>query len=725
MDEKKQEKLPIDAKLLSDAVIELNISKRSVGLYPADHPITRESVEKAFDHLKRLFDIRGSITIGIAKDTLLIDEYALDRKNPVFKEFALGIHGKGIAAITFYSGLAMEELLAFHGIMTSRESPAGRALVELGERKGLVHIKLTPIDLSGLGFAEGRVREDGSDVDMWANYIAGLLDGTLAEGDAEGVILNTLPTDIASFMNERDRSGHDHVETYDRVIAAYLKRREHPRIRSELLSNFISLVDNLRPELKQQFLKRAFMHPSMEPGEAEGVMADLSREDLEKIIKVFGEQPTVVPESLRNLLDKLNMSKNDRDLFNRLPGEKAVLDDILIDENILKLFGEDHFQAFVPGDYRHELELMLKGGRFQQVKMGEEAAKECRPEIIEWKSYELLIELSEADLVTRDDYLRILGEITRIVNDLLETGRFAELTEIYNAVYSHALAGRFRDEAASMLEYFFHSETFIKKMTAQIKIWGRLDREGVQRLVNVQKNYLIAPLFEALTEERDAAVRKFLLLVLIGLGRDAVVEAVRRLNDSRWYVVRNMIYIIREAEGIKYVQHIRRFARDENKRIRMEAVRTLIHLKAPDAMSYLKLCLKSDDADLRDPAVRLAGICRYREAVPYLLDLLNRRAVLGAEADFKISIIKALGEIGDPAAIASLVQICKSTSILHNPARERLKVEIFRSLSRYPRDELAPLLKEGTASRDKEIRTISEALLGGRGDREAEDGKDI
>ena len=82
MEEKKREKLPIDAKLLSDAVIELNISRRSVGLYPREHPIARESIEKAFEFLRKLFDLRTSITIGIAKDTLVIDEYTLDRKNP-------------------------------------------------------------------------------------------------------------------------------------------------------------------------------------------------------------------------------------------------------------------------------------------------------------------------------------------------------------------------------------------------------------------------------------------------------------------------------------------------------------------------------------------------------------------------------------------------------------------------------------------------------------------
>jgi len=71
--EEKEDKLPLDATLLSDAVIELNISRRSVGRYPPEHPIVRTSIEKALTHLQNLFAIRASITLGIGQDMLVVD----------------------------------------------------------------------------------------------------------------------------------------------------------------------------------------------------------------------------------------------------------------------------------------------------------------------------------------------------------------------------------------------------------------------------------------------------------------------------------------------------------------------------------------------------------------------------------------------------------------------------------------------------------------------------
>lgn len=87
----KGDRIPLDAKLLGEAVIELNISRRSVSLYPKEHPITREALNRAYQFLQKLFELRPEITLGIAKDSLIVDEYTLDRKNPVFKEFNVAI----------------------------------------------------------------------------------------------------------------------------------------------------------------------------------------------------------------------------------------------------------------------------------------------------------------------------------------------------------------------------------------------------------------------------------------------------------------------------------------------------------------------------------------------------------------------------------------------------------------------------------------------------------
>ncbi|MBI5639707.1 MAG: HEAT repeat domain-containing protein [Nitrospirae bacterium] len=714
MEEEKTEKLPIDAKLLSDAIIALNISRRSVSLYPSDHPITRDSLEKAYQSLEKLFELRSTITLGIAKDVLMIDDYVLDRKNPVYKEFAAELHSKGIAAVTFISGLSIVELLQLHEMIVSRDAPVGQSLAEQIEKRGFNCIRLTPLDLSKFRFVEGGRRESATEATIWENYIYGLLEGKLTDNDAETMIINIPPEDIAGFINNRmaeDVSG----ESYDRVITTYLKRKEHSGIKPEMFTRFMSLVENLSPDLKRQFLTRAFNRPSLDTGEVEKLVGQLTSESLDKIIVLFREHSSIIPDSIRNLLDKLKISKAPKDFFDGEDGSQALIDDIEIDDNIRGLFREDHFRAFVSEDYKRELERMLKGTGTRTIMFMEEIEKECNDNVIDRKFSDLALELLETDTLSREDYLSLLTPILENVDNFLQTGRFTEVSEIYNTIYSQALSGRFREEASGMLDYYFRSKTFIERFIEAVKIWGRHNREGVLRLANVQKRYLLDPLFDALTDENDPAVRRFLLQVLGSLGSDMLAEAVKRLNDKRWFVVRNMIYLIREAGDIKYARHIRRFAKDPDNKICVEAVKTLMHFRTPDAFSHVKLYLQGEDPEMKEQLVRLAGQYKYTEAVPYLLELFKKKNILGTESYYKTSLVKALGEIGDPRALPDLMKLYRSKTFLYKSALEDLKTEIFRNLQNYPPDAAAPLLEAGLKSKNSEIRSICEKLMAGKG----------
>ena len=117
MPQETKEKLPLDAKLLSEAIIELNISARNISIYPEGHPSVDLSIDKAYAFLKKLFEIRDTITLAVARDTLIVDHYYLDRKNLVYREFALILFNLGIASITFYSGITKEEIIHFHKII--------------------------------------------------------------------------------------------------------------------------------------------------------------------------------------------------------------------------------------------------------------------------------------------------------------------------------------------------------------------------------------------------------------------------------------------------------------------------------------------------------------------------------------------------------------------------------------------------------------------------------
>ncbi len=172
-----------------------------------------------------------------------------------------------------------------------------------------------------------------------------------------------------------------------------------------------------------------------------------------------------------------------------------------------------------------------------------------------------------------------------------------------------------------------------------------------------------------------------------------------------------MLILIRETGGKIYLKKIKPFARHENIKVALEAIRTLLHFNSVDAISHLKILFKNDNPDIRTEAIRLAGIYKVKEVLPVLHELLEKKDILGTESYYKIPIVKALSEIGDPSSIKHLINVYNSKSLLYRSSLEELKLEIFRTLHRYKKEVIKPLIEMGMKSKNKEIVSICENLL--------------
>lgn len=706
MKEARRENLPIDVRLLSDTVIELNISRRNVGLYPPGHAMVKESIERAFDLLGKLFELRSEITLGVVKDQLVIDEWTLDRKNPVFKDFALSLHAKDIAAVTFLKGLTREELTGFHEILTAKDSPNGGGVVQLAEQKGITHIMLSPLDYSQLGFIEGALAEEGDSNRVIEDYVFALLEGRLAENDAEGLLLDVPSEAVAGLINS-SMSPNAGGETYDRVITAYLKQKGHQGLSKKSFEKFLSFVNNLSPALKRQFLTRAFSHQSADIGDIEALMEELTSEGFQKIAEFFTRHSSMIPEALKNVMDKLASVKKDKAYgFDKFIGQKGVIDDIEIDEHFIKLFGEDHFKNFVSDGYQKDLAEIITHTPGKE-KLSEDLRQGCSVETIDAAASGILLELLLSGEVTSKFQGDLAARLGEFVGEFVETGRFREVLDIYDSLVRDT-GGAGTKEAGAI----FQDGKFISGLVESFKLGGRKNRQEAMDLARALKPSVVEPLFDALLSEGNASTRKFLLSMLSELGGEVVEGAAKRLGEGEWYVLRNMLYLIRMCNGAEQAPLVRKFAEHENLKVSMEAVKALLQFGSPDAGPLLCRYLESDDAEVRGWAVSLAGTYKVKDALPQLIKLLEKKEILGSGAGDKIAVIRALGKIGDKKAIGPLLKLHNAKTLLYRDYFDELRLEIFRNLGNYPKDAVEHLLEVGLKSRSGEIRSISKKLLG-------------
>jgi HEAT repeat protein len=699
------EKIPLDARLLSDAIIELNISRRNVSIYPRNHPSVEKSLTRAFEFLHKLFELRPEITIAVAKDTLIIDDYYLEKKNPVYREFALHLSNLNIAYVTFITGLTNEELYEFHRFISVNAGDSSADILQEQFRElNLIHIRTGFIDYGAFTFEEGKTRKETPNEQLWERYVYGLLEGTLQTEEMSDEIRDIPPEVLARLIN-KTASDALKEESYDKVITSYIRRSSESLFSGKDLKRLLDFINGLRPELKKQFLSSTVRTVSKDMDSAYKALDGVSVDEIMELLNTINEQKMVIPDALKNLLDKLS------DLRNIGPenvtiGDTMLVDDIFLSPDLVNLLGEGDFKSSIDTTYQKEIKKLLEFKSVSSAAELKEIEKEYSDDYIEKDFQQTILELLLSDIITEEEYQSFITTIKEQTDQLTWSGQYSQILKILQVLSANANRNRFPDITAEAIRYYY-SQEFIANLIESFKILGRQMREEAYTLCEYYGERIIAPLIDALIQEDSQIIRKFFVSLLKQLGDGVIPEAVRRLGDSRWFVKRNMLYLLGECNREEVLPHIRPYARHENRKVSFEAVKCLLNSMDGYGLEAVKDNLSSESRESVEQGIALAGAYRIKKVVPDLIQLLKKRRIGGTDAYEKIPIVKALGEIGDPRALDALREVLSGKSLFFKGVTEKLKEEIYRTLRNYPYSAIRDFIEAGMKSKSEYIREES------------------
>jgi len=704
-----REILPLDAQLLSEAIFELNVSRRNVNIYPAGHPSVERSLDRAFNSLERLFELRHEITFAVAKDTIIIEDSVLDKKNAAYREFALHLSGMNIAYVTFSAGLTKDELyefLSFLSLDASDLSP--EALQEAVEGYNLVHIKTGFIDYGAFSFGEGRTEhEDGTSAGrggtgLWERYVRGLLDGTLQTEGASDVLQEIPPETLAEMLNTTD-PGKIKEAGCERVINTYMKRSPRKTFSSKELTRLIDFISKLRPELKRQFLSSAVKNVSRDIRSTERAIREISVDKIIELLSAIDEQQVTIPAALKNLLDKFSK------LYHFSPedttfGNSVIADDIFLSPDVVNLLGKGNFESFVTEVYQKEIERVL---RFDVSEVASkelaELRKACSDEYVERYFNQTMLELISSDIISEDEYEYIIHVIKDEAAQFIETGQYGQVLKIFRVLETNISRERFPDISSEALKYY-KSPEFISQFIESLRIIGRQAREDALQLCDYYGERIISPLMDALVDEESQTIRHFLIGLITHFGDKVIPVAIKHISDSRWFVKRNMLLILSECGTKEALPHVRPYCHHENHKVSFEAIKCLLKEGDIYGINALRGYLESENRELVEQAIALSGIFKVKEVVPDLIQMLKRKGISGKDILEKIPIVKALGQIGDPRALDAVRDALSIKSILFKSAVDRLREAIYSSLKYYPFEQVQDLVEKGLKSKNERIR---------------------
>ena len=117
-----------------------------------------------------------------------------------------------------------------------------------------------------------------------------------------------------------------------------------------------------------------------------------------------------------------------------------------------------------------------------------------------------------------------------------------------------------------------------------------IDEKVFKEFIQFFDKNAIAPLIKFLGELKTIHARKSVIEALIILGRKDIPALSRGLDDQRWYVVRNIIYILRKIGDKRAVEYLLNTVRHGDVRVRKEVIKAFGELGGRDVVQTLREC---------------------------------------------------------------------------------------------------------------------------------------
>jgi hypothetical protein len=304
----------------------------------------------------------------------------------------------------------------------------------------------------------------------------------------------------------------------------------------------------------------------------------------------------------------------------------------------------------------------------------------------------------------------VLGRLREIFVRALQASRFAQAIAMIRAIRELAADPSQAERRQPLDEFVEHlaDARTLAALVAASRQPGGPPFVQVQSLVLALGASAAHGLLEALAAEPDRARRLRLIELAASLGPAIVPETRRLLADPRWYVVRNMVLLLRRVHDKTAMSEILRCADHPDLRVRLEAIRALFAFDTKVPRDLLARTIHHPDPRLAEAAVLLSGQHGITQATDLLVEILLRWDFLGRRRSLRLKALRALADLADPAVLPRLDRFFRERPFPVVALEERRAA--YRLLGSYDQAARAPYVARGERSRDSLIRDICRAL---------------
>jgi HEAT repeat protein len=201
-------------------------------------------------------------------------------------------------------------------------------------------------------------------------------------------------------------------------------------------------------------------------------------------------------------------------------------------------------------------------------------------------------------------------------------------------------------------------------------------------------------------------MRKVILQVLIEIGHDTPEIFLPYLSDPRWYVVRNMAFILARIASPGALDKVVTLISHREPRIRKEVLNYLERTPDPKAKNYLLKFLRDDSSAFRIRALQVLGNSNCMFALKPIAAMTASELFQEKDIEERKAAYEALGALGADQVLPMFREMIMKKFWFNKAKEQESVICAVAGLMKIKSEGALGLLEEANAVKGDEMREI-------------------
>lgn len=312
-------------------------------------------------------------------------------------------------------------------------------------------------------------------------------------------------------------------------------------------------------------------------------------------------------------------------------------------------------------------------------------------------------------------FLDSASAFQRFIEHAIEEGEIGRANELVARLRSIAGA-RSRDQAefqgiAEQVIREVGRPSFLGQMAPILNAHSEIDPAVMTNFL-VQLGPSAAPaVCDLLGQVNHMKYRRALCEALAVSCRNDVEVLIEHLSDSRWYVIRNIVYVLGRIAHQGVERALDRALHHEDVRVRKEAVRALGNIESSTARAYLISAFRDLDAGVRIQAAMTLALKRDDRAAQSILTIIQGQEFSRRDSNERAAFFEALGRCGSDTLVPRLEAMLTKGGLFRSGGNEEERLHAALALAWLGTPAALAILNREIGSKRDFVRKAVETAL--------------